>query len=143
MVSCSLSAARVAARLTARVVQPTPPAAPVTVMIRGPVLAGRLRLVPAASQSRDDIEHLGRFGRQREELARSGTDGFQDQAAVGAAARGQHDRAEFALAEFLNQLDGLVGVVVEDDDRHVRGDLVGAVRGLLDSWSRLRRARST
>ena len=36
MVSCSLAAARVAARLTARVVQPTPPAAPVTVMIRGP-----------------------------------------------------------------------------------------------------------
>ncbi len=84
MVSCSLVAASErAARLTATVVQPTPPAAPVTVMIRGPCVAGRLRLILAANQPRDHIEDLGRLGRQRKKLARSGTDGLQDQAAVG------------------------------------------------------------
>ena len=35
MVSCCLSAARMDARLTARVVLPIPPTAPVTEMIRG------------------------------------------------------------------------------------------------------------
>ena len=33
------------------------------------------------------------------------------------------------VREFLDQLDGLVGVVVEDDDRDVGGDFVRAARG--------------
>ncbi len=44
---------------------------------------------------------------------------------------GKHDRVGVGLGEFLNQLDGLVGVVIEDDDRQVGGDLAGAGRGLL------------
>ena len=121
-------AARAVARLTARVVQPTPPAAPVTVMIRGPSSPWSW-IVPAPGQSRDDIEYLGRLRRQREELARSGADGFQDQAAIGAAARGQDDRGGIDLVKFLDQLDSLVGVVVEDHDRDMRGDFVRAVHG--------------
>ena len=46
-------------------------------------------------------------------------------------ARGQNDRAGVDLGEFLDQLDGLVGVVVEDDDRHVAGDFLRACRGFL------------
>ena len=90
MVSCSLSAARIEARLTASVVQPTPPMAPVTVMIRGAWLAVDLRFGPAASQLRDDLEQLGWFGGQREKLASAGADRLQDQGAVGRAAGGQH-----------------------------------------------------
>ena len=48
-----------------------------------------------------------------------------------AAARRQDDRAGVGLDEFLDQIDGLVGVMVEDDDRQVRGDFLGAGRGLL------------
>ena len=70
MVSCSLAAARVAARLTARVVQPTPPAAPVTVMILRPARA----LVVESTRGREPAgvmisrSSVG-SGRQGEELA--------------------------------------------------------------------------
>ena len=69
MVSCSLSAARPAARLTARVVQPIPPAAPVTVTIRGacsPVSSTHLR--PRASLeiiSRTSVDSAGRVRNSR------------------------------------------------------------------------------
>ena len=105
------------------------------------LFAGGLRLIPAAGQFRDDLEYLGRFRGQREELARAGADGLQDQRTIGAAARGQHVVAG-ALGQFLDQLDGLAGIVVEDHDREVGGDFLCAVRRFLDSWSRLPRARA-
>ena len=133
MVSCSLAAARVAARLTARVVQPTPPAAPVTVMIRGPCslvvfdsFRPRASLEMISSTSADSAGSV-RNSRAPARMA------FKIKPLSAATARGQHDLRRRCLVQFLDQIDGLVGVVVEDDDREVRGDFLGAVRGLFDS----------
>ena len=91
IVSCSRLAARLVARFTASDVQPTPPAAPVTVMICGPRTAESWRIVAAAEQPGDDLEQLARLGRQGQELACPGADGLEDQRAVARGAGGQED----------------------------------------------------
>ena len=47
------------------------------------------------------------------------------------------------LREFLNQLDCLARVLVEDDDRHMGDDLAGACCGISESCSRLPKARAS
>ena len=65
MVSWSLLSARVVARLTASVVQPTPPDAPVTVTIRAPSAMAVCDSLRPRMQPGDGLEQLGRLGRQR------------------------------------------------------------------------------
>ena len=62
------------------------------------------------------------LGGEREELARPGPDGAEDQRAVAAAAGRQDRRGGVGLGQRPDQFDGPAGVVVQGDDRHVGGD---------------------
>ena len=129
--SCFLSAARVVARLTARVVQPTPPAAPVTVMIRAVTLAtfASATVRPRASLVMISRSSAASAGSVRN--SRAGADRLQDQAAVGLVRLAGRITALRVGLRVLDEIDRLVGVVVEDDDGQVSGELLCAVRRLL------------
>ena len=115
--------ARVVARLTASEVQPTPPEAPVIVMICGP----RAPLVCVSSRGRirrltESTRSLASRG-QREELAGTGADHPEDHSAVAVAAGWQYRHVRRPLKDRLDQLDGLERVGVEDHQDQIGPDI--------------------
>ena len=82
-----------------------------------------LGLLPPLDQPPDDLDHLGRLGGERQELASPRPDGAEDQGAVAAPARRQHGRLGVGLDHGADQVDGLLGIGVQGDDGQIGCDL--------------------
>ena len=107
------SAASTQPRLTARLVEPTPPVAPATAMTRAAADLPSPRAKAVVADAVQRADQVFDSHRLRQEFFGAGPHGAQDQVAVGRRADDQNAALGRRLVQLLDQLQGLFGVVVE------------------------------